>query len=96
LRLGQQVAVVVGKPPGQRLDELKSLDAHPSAGHVGQHHRVPLAGDQGGQHRPPGDPEQVRGHHVELGPGVLEQFLDALLRRGPHPNLVDPVPGQVP
>jgi hypothetical protein len=58
--------------------------------------RVPFAGDQRGQHGPPGDPEDVAGHHRQLDLRVLEQLLDPVLLRRAGGHQIDPVAGQVP
>ena len=93
---GQQERVVVIEPADERLLAARDLDPHPGTGQVGQHHRVALAGDQCGHHRPAGDPEDVAGHHRHLDPGVLQQLLHPVLLPGPLGDQVDPVAGQVP
>ncbi len=40
-----------------------------------QHFRIALAADQGGQHGPSRDTEDVAGHHRQLYAGVFQQLL---------------------
>ena len=94
--LGQQEPVMVAEVAGEGLLQLAELGAQAAAGQLRQRLGVPLARDQGGQHRPARDPEDVAGDHRQLDLGVLEQLLHPLLLRGAHPDQVRPVAGQVP
>jgi hypothetical protein len=58
--------------------------------------RVALPGDQGGQHVPARDPEDVGDHAGELHLGVFQQFLGALLLPGALLGQGAAVAGQVP
>jgi hypothetical protein len=49
-----------------------------------------------GHHRPPGDPENVGGHHGEFDARVLEEFFDPILLRGAGADQIDAVAGQIP
>ncbi len=64
-----QKRVVLTEVAGQRLHQLRDLRAHPTLGHLRQLLRVAFASDERGQHRPPGDPEDVAGHRRQLDPG---------------------------
>jgi hypothetical protein len=44
---------------GERLHQLRDLDAHPGPRHLRQHPVVALPGDQRRHHRPSGDTEDV-------------------------------------
>ncbi len=68
--------------PTNASSQVRDLGAHPGPGQLGQHLRVPLAGDQRGHHVPAGDPEDVAGHHRQLDLGVLQQLLHPVLLRG--------------
>ena len=57
--LGQQKPVVVGEVSDEGLLELGDLGAHPGPCHLRQDLGVAFTPDQGGQHLPPGDPEDV-------------------------------------
>ena len=48
---GQQ-GVMVGEPPGAGHRQIRDLRPHRAAGQVGQHPRIPLAGDQRFDHVP--------------------------------------------
>jgi hypothetical protein len=69
---GQQERVMVGEVPGERLLQPTDLAAQARTGQLRQHLRVPLTRDQRGHHLPPGDPEDVGGHHGQLDLGILE------------------------
>jgi hypothetical protein len=88
--------VVVGEVAGEGLFQHGDLGAHAAPGQLRQHLRVPLPGDQRGEHVPPGDPEYVGDDRAELDAGVLQQFLGPLLLRGAGGYQVSTVPGQVP
>ena len=96
---GQQEPVVVVEgahpEPGEGFLELVELGPQPGPSQFGQHLGIAFPGDQGGHHRPPGDPEHVRGHHRQLQAGVLEQLLHPVLLRGAHVDQVDAVAGEV-
>ena len=87
---------MVGELPGEGLPELAPLGTQPGAGQLGQPLGVTLALDEGGQHGPAGDPEDVAGDHTQLDLGVLQQLLDPLLLGGAHRHQVGAVAGQVP
>ena len=57
---------------------------------------IAFSGDEGGHHRPPGDPEDVGGHDRKFDAGVLEELFDSILLRGPGTDLIDAVTGQIP
>src|SRR3954463_8551675 len=61
---------MVGEAAGQRLGQPGGLRAQRAAGQAGQHRRIPFAGDQRGQNRPPGDPERIGDHGGQLDQGV--------------------------
>jgi hypothetical protein len=90
-----QKRVVVTEVAGQRLHQLWDLRAHPGLGHLGEHLRVAFAVDQRGQHRPPGDPEDVGGHRRQLDPGVFEFLLQPLRLSAAFGQQCAPVAGQV-
>jgi hypothetical protein len=48
---------MVAEVAGERLLQLAQLSPQPGAGQLRQPLGVALAGDQGGQHRPPRDPK---------------------------------------
>jgi hypothetical protein len=58
--------------PDERLLQQGDLGAHPGPGQLGQDPGIAFPGEQRGQHLPPGDPEDVRGHHRQFDLGVLE------------------------
>ena len=93
---GQQEAVVGVEVAVERLLEPADLGPHPGARQLRQHRGVALPGDQRSHHRPPGDPENVGGHHREFDAGVFEEFFDPVLLCGAHPDQVDAVAGQIP
>jgi hypothetical protein len=86
---------VVGEVAGERLLQLADLAAHPPPSQLRQHLGVTLPGDQRGHHLPPGDPEDVTGHHRQLDLGVLKQLLGPLLLRGAGLDQITPIPGDV-
>ena len=86
---------MVGEVAGEGLLQLADLAAHPAPGQLRQHLGVALPGDQRGHHLPPGDPEQVAGHHRQLDLGVLEQLLGPLLLRGARLDQITAVAGDV-
>ncbi len=47
-----QQAVVGIEPSGQGIGQFGDLGPHPALGHLGQHRRVTLAGDEGVDHLP--------------------------------------------
>ena len=71
------------------------LGAHGAVGQVGQRVGVALPGDQGLEHGPAGDAEDVGDHGGQLDLGVFEEFLGALLFPGPLLGQGAPVAGQV-
>jgi len=73
-----QQPMVVAEAAAQGVAELGELGAQPAAGQLGQHPGVALAGDQGRQHRPAGDAQDVTGDRVQLDAGVLQGLLDPL------------------
>jgi hypothetical protein len=93
---GQQERVMRGEAPDECLVQLGQFGAHPRPRQLRQRLRVAFPGDQGGHHRPPGDPEDVRGDHGQLDAGVFEQLLHPVLLPTPFPDQVDPVAGEVP
>jgi hypothetical protein len=68
-----QFRVVVVEAAGQRLHQGGALAAHPSFGELGKHLGVALPDDQGLQHGPTRDANDVGGHGGQPGQGVLEQ-----------------------
>lgn len=94
----QKMAVVVGELPGQRLDQVRDLGAHPAPGQLGERPRVALPGHQRVQHRPAGDSEQVAGPVLlvrELDAGILQQLLDLLAVPGALGDQGRAQPGEV-
>ena len=75
----EQEGVVAGEVAGEGLFQHGDLGAHAAPGQLCQHLRVPLPGDQRGEHVPPGDPEDVGDDRAELDAGVFEQLLGLLL-----------------
>jgi hypothetical protein len=65
--LADQQAVVGAEAADQCLLELGELGAQATLGQLGQQLGVVHAGDQGRQHRPAGDPQDVAGHPRQLG-----------------------------
>jgi hypothetical protein len=94
--LGEQEGVLVGEEPGERLRQRAEFGARPGTGQLREDLGVALSGDQRGQHGPPGDPEDVAGHHREFDLGVLQQLLHPLLLRGPRRHQIGSVAGHVP
>jgi hypothetical protein len=92
----QQEPMMVGEEPGERLLQHGELGAQAGPGQLRERLWVALAGDQRGQHRPAGDPEDVAGDHRQLDLGVLQQLLDPLLLRGAHAHQVGAVAGHIP
>jgi hypothetical protein len=78
---GEQECVVVIEVPVERFLEQAELGPYPRARQLREHPGVALPADQGGHHRPPGDPENVGGHDGEFDAGVLEEFFDPVLLR---------------
>src|SRR4051794_13077499 len=64
-----------------------------AAREAGRHRRVALAGDEGGQHGPPGDPERVADDDRELDQRILEELLHPLLVGGASREAAGPRPG---
>lgn len=62
----------------QRLLECGDLLAHLPPREIGQDLGVGLAGDERVEHVAPGLAENVRGHAVELDPGVLQRLVQAV------------------
>jgi hypothetical protein len=91
-----QERVVFAEPPAQGLPQRGEPAPQPALGQLGQHLGVALAGDQGGEHRPPGHAQHVGGDRVQLDPGVLEGLLDALALAGVGLDEPLAVAGQVP
>ncbi len=91
-----QERVVVGEPTSQRLDQLWCLGAQPTLSQIGQHGGVALPVDQGLEHRPTGDPDDVGGHRGQLDAGVLEQLLQPLHLPRAFAGDRGPGAGQVP
>src|SRR5919197_4817235 len=87
---------MVAELPGEGLPELAPLGTQPGAGKLAQPLGITLALDEGGQHGPAGDPEEVAGDHAQLDLGVLQQLLDPLLLGGAHPDQLSPVAGRGP
>jgi hypothetical protein len=54
------------------------LGPQAALGQLGQHAWVAFASDQGPEHRPARDAEDVGGHRVQFAAGVLEGLLDPL------------------
>ena len=81
----------IGNPSFKTLSS-----AQPAPGQLREGLGVGLPTNQCRHHLPTGDPENVRSHHTELDLSVLQQLLHPLLLRGPGPDQIDPVPGQVP
>jgi hypothetical protein len=94
-QLGQQEGVMVGAPAGQRLGQAAGLGSQAAAGEVGQHRRIPLAGDQCSHDRPARGAEGVADHHRKFDQRVLEQLLHPLLLRRAHGQQVHPVTRQI-
>jgi hypothetical protein len=70
---------------------------HPAPGHVRENRGVAFPGDQSSHRLPAGDPEdRMSLATTDSLIGVLQRFLNPLLLRGPGPNQVHPVPGQIP
>jgi hypothetical protein len=88
--------VVLGEPPGQRLGQLRDLDAEPTLGQIGQHGRVTLPLDQGLQHQPTGHTADVGGHRGQFDAGILQQFLQPLDLPAAFAGHHRPGTGQVP
>ena len=88
---------MVGEVPGERLLQHADLAAHPSRGPAGPapsgHARRPTSA---AIIVPPGDPEDVAGHHRQLDLGVLQQLLHPLLLRGARPRPDRPGSGSGP
>ena len=91
----QQPVMVGAEPAGQRLPQRRQLAAEPALGQRSQHLRVVGAGDQGFQHRPAGDADDVGGHAGELDPGVLEDLVQSLHLPGALLDLGLAVAGQL-
>jgi hypothetical protein len=70
--------MVGAEPADQGLLEQGDLGAQATLGQLGQHLGVADAGDQGLQHRPAGDTQDVGGHTRQLDAGVLQQLLQPL------------------
>jgi hypothetical protein len=73
-----QQRVVVAEAASQRLAQLGELLAKLALGQLGQDLGVAFAGDQGRQHRPARDAQDVSGDRVQLDAGVLQGLLDPL------------------
>ena len=67
-----EFAVVLVEAAGECLDQGSAFDAQPSFGQLGEHGRVTLACNHGGQHGPGGDPHDVGGHGRQLDQGFSE------------------------
>src|SRR5665647_1156327 len=87
--------VVLTKVAGEGLDQGGDLGSHPAPGHIRHDLRVVLAFDERGQHRPPGDTQDVGGYRTDLNPGVLELLLQPLGFPGTFDRQSGPVAGQV-
>jgi hypothetical protein len=90
-----QERVVLTKVAGQGLDQGGDLGSHPARGHIRHDLRVVLAFDERGQHRPPGDTQDVGGYRTDLNPGILELLLQPLGLPGTFNRQSSPVAGQV-
>jgi hypothetical protein len=66
------LAMARGEPPVAGHLQLVGLAAQHAQGQPGQPGRVPLAGDQRLDHRPPGLAQHVAGHRVDLDAGFSE------------------------
>jgi hypothetical protein len=71
--LAHHEGVVGSEAADQGLLEQRNLDAQTTLGQLGQDLGVADAGDQGGQHRPAGDTQDVAGHARQLDAGVRQQ-----------------------
>jgi hypothetical protein len=88
--------VVVAEPAGQRHRQVWDLVAEHPAGQFGQHRAAALPVDQRLDHLTGGHAEHIRGHRVDLDPGVLQRFLQSLDLAGARADELGPVPGEVP
>jgi hypothetical protein len=73
-----QERVVCIKATLERFAQRCDLRAHPALGQIGQDLGVSRARNERVEHRPPRDAEDVGGDAVELDPGVLERFMQAI------------------
>jgi hypothetical protein len=73
-----QQPMVLAEAAPQRLAQLGELLAQLALGQLGQDLGVAFAGDQGLQHRPARDAQDVSGDRVQLDAGVLQGLLDPL------------------
>jgi hypothetical protein len=80
---------MVGEVPVERLLQLADLGAQPHPGHLGQHLRVAVPGDQGGHSVAAGHPEDVRCDDGQLDLG-FEQLLGPVLLRRTRGHQIDP------
>jgi hypothetical protein len=87
--------VVAVEAPGEGLDQGGMLGPHAPLGQPGEDLGVALAGDEGSDHGPAGDAEDVGRDARDLYERVFEQFLDALLVPGALLDQVGPEAGVV-
>jgi hypothetical protein len=73
-----QQPMMLAEAAPQRLAQLGELLAQLALGQLRQRLGVALAGDQGLQHRPARDAQDVSGDRVQLDAGVLQGLLDPL------------------
>ena len=90
-----QEGVVLAETAVQGLGQLGDLRPQPTLGQIGQPGRVPIAGDQRLDHRPPGHAQDVGGHRGQLDPGILQQLLQPLDLPAAFAGDRGPGPGQV-
>src|SRR5262249_34382856 len=74
--------VVIVEATGQRLDQRSAFDAQLAQGQVGQLLRVTLTGDQGVDHGPSGQSQEVGGHRRQFDQGVFEELVQPKLVAG--------------
>src|SRR3954451_23356881 len=95
-RQPDQQRVVLAEPAAQRLTQRRGLGAKLPAGQLDQHLGVAFAGDQGGEHGPAGDAEDVGGDRVQLDARVLQRLLDPLGLGGVRLDQPLAIAGQTP
>lgn len=94
-RPGQE-RVVGGEVAGQCLDQGVGLAAHGALGQVRQDAWVAFAGDEGLQHRPAGNAQNVGDRDGQLDPGVLQELLQRLGLPGAFTDHLGAIAGQIP
>lgn len=88
-----QERVVLTRFARQCLNQGGDLGSQPAPGHRRHDPRVVLPGDERGQHRPPGDAQDVGGDGRDLNPGVFELLLQPLGFPGAFDRERGAVPG---